>query len=110
MFIVQVVREKLQESLFNVEAYTQTKTTWNNSDWLAHEKATFYWSRYDTQRLTAQGANQNAPFQRGPVQLYNKYKNNIIHRSVGESDGYLPRRFARDRSKPSGQVHVHGPR
>ena len=52
MFIVQVVREKVQESPFNVDAYRQTKATWNNSDWLVHEKATFYWSRFDTQRLT----------------------------------------------------------
>ena len=52
MFIVQVLREKVQESLFNVDAYTQTKTTWKNSDWLAHKKATFYCSRFDTQRLT----------------------------------------------------------
>ena len=44
----QVVREKVQESLLNADAYSQTKTTWNNSDWLAHEKATFYWSRFDT--------------------------------------------------------------
>ena len=42
----QVVREKEQESLLNADAYSQTKTTWNNSDWLAHEKATFYWSRF----------------------------------------------------------------
>ena len=34
------------------DTYTQTKTTWNNSDWLVHKKATFYWSRFDTQMLT----------------------------------------------------------
>ena len=49
---VQVGRAKVQESLFNADAYTQTKSTWNNSDWLAHEIATFYWPRFDTQRLT----------------------------------------------------------
>ena len=49
---VQVGRAKGKESLFNADAYTQTKTTWNNSDWLAHENATFYWSRFDTQRST----------------------------------------------------------
>ena len=41
MFIVQIVREKEQERLFNVDAYTRTKITWNNSDWLLHEKAFF---------------------------------------------------------------------
>ena len=45
MFIVQVMQEKVQENLFNVDIYTQTKTTWNDSDWLMQEKATFYWSR-----------------------------------------------------------------
>ena len=35
-----------------IDTYTQTKTTWNNSDWLVHKKATFYWSRFDTQMLT----------------------------------------------------------
>ena len=52
MFTVQVVREKVEESLFNDDAYMQTKTMWNNSDWQTHKKVTFYWSRFDTQRLT----------------------------------------------------------